>query len=244
MIIAQISDIHATPDNGNLSRLDRAMRWLDLMAPDGLVLTGDLIDDDWFDGYKAIAARLGKRSYPAFILPGNSDNGEMMRSIFGCNYWADGPSGALHFMADIGDIRLVGLDSTVKGTSAGEVIEHLPWLEKTLSTQGPATSILFLHHHVIRSGILAMDHIMCRESVKLGEFLRKHPRRPIAIATGHVHRPVAGALAGIPAYICGSICPANPLWFGADTVPPANDPPALMIHRWVNGSLVSHHISV
>lgn len=244
MIIAQVSDIHAAPDNDNLSRLDRALAWLGLIAPDVLVLTGDLIDNDWFEGYATIAARLDKRSFPAFILPGNSDNRALMRAIFGCDYWTDNPSGALHFVADIQDIRLIGLDSTVEGTSAGKVKEHLPWLEETLSTAGPGTSMLFLHHHVFQSGIPSMDQIMCRESMEFGEFLRGNPRRPIAIATGHVHRPVAGNLAGIPAYICGSICPANPMWFGSQAVPPAGDPPSLMIHRLVNGALASHHISV
>ncbi|WP_338086318.1 hypothetical protein [Nissabacter archeti] len=85
---------------------------------------------------------------------------------------------------------------------------------------------------------------MCRDAEKLGALLRRHPRRPIAIATGHVHRPMAGNLAGIPAYICGSICPANPVWFGSDTVPPADDPPSLMLYRFADGALVSHIIAV
>ncbi|NDL62558.1 metallophosphoesterase [Acerihabitans arboris] len=244
MIIAQISDIHAAPDNDNVSRLDRALAWLDFIEPDVMVLSGDLIDNDWFDGYETIAARLDKRHYPAFILPGNSDNCAVMRSVLGCSYWTDDASGALHFTADMDDIRLIGLDSTVEGTSAGSVVEHLPWLEETLSSEGPGTSMLFMHHHVFQSGVPTMDHIMCRDAVKFGELLRNNPRRPIAIATGHVHRPVASTLAAIPAYICGSICPANPAWFGLETVPPADDPPSLMVHRWVNGSMASHHISV
>ncbi len=51
MIIAQISDIHAASDNDNLSRLDRALHWLDRLKPDVLVVSGDLIDDNWFEGY-------------------------------------------------------------------------------------------------------------------------------------------------------------------------------------------------
>lgn len=252
MIIAQVTDIHAAPGNDNLSRLDRALAWLDIIEPDALVLTGDLIDDDWFDGYTTIAARLDNKAYPAFILPGNSDNRAVMRSTLGCRggkryrmgYWTDGSAGALHFAVEIDDIRLIGLDSTMPGTSAGAVIEHLSWLEETLAADGPAASMLFLHHHLFPSGIPPMDRLMCRDADTLGERLQTHPRRPIAIATGHVHRPAAGVLAGIPAYICGSICPANPLWLGSETVPPASDPPALMIHRWVNGSLASHFIGV
>jgi len=52
MIIAQISDIHASPDNDNLSQLERALAWLDIIEPDALVVTGDLIDNDWFEGYE------------------------------------------------------------------------------------------------------------------------------------------------------------------------------------------------
>lgn len=58
MLIAQISDIHAAADNDNLSRLDRALAWLDRIAPDVLVLTGDPIDNGEIEGYSAIAARL------------------------------------------------------------------------------------------------------------------------------------------------------------------------------------------
>ncbi|CCK00685.1 3',5'-cyclic-nucleotide phosphodiesterase [Cronobacter malonaticus 507] len=50
-------------------------------------------------------------------------------------------------------------------------------------------------------------------------------------------------LAGIPAYICGSVCPANPLWLGGAHVPEVCDPPALMVHRLENGMLASHFIA-
>ncbi len=86
MIIAQVSDIHAAENNDNLSRFEHALAWIDLITPDALVLSGDLIDDNWCDGYAAIAAQLNKRSYPSFILPGNSDDRTSMKSIlkYGC----------------------------------------------------------------------------------------------------------------------------------------------------------------
>jgi 3',5'-cyclic AMP phosphodiesterase CpdA len=245
VIIAQLSDIHAAPGNDNLSRFDRAMTWLDMIEPDVLVITGDLTDNNWLEGYAAISTCLDARSYPKLILPGNSDNRILMRSVWSISHWTDVASqAAMHFAADFGEIRLIGLDTTVPGSSAGSVSEHIPWLEQRLSIEGPTKSILFMHHHVFQTGISPMDQIMCGESVELGHFLRKNRRRLIAIATGHVHRPVAGSLAGIPAYICGSICPANPMWLGSETVPPANDPPSLMIHRFVDGALASHHITV
>lgn len=244
MIIAQLSDIHASPGNDNLARFERALNWLATIELDRLVMTGDLIDDNWFEGYHIMSSRLRGLGCPVSILPGNSDNRDSMRAGLRYGQWAStAPRGALNFVADSGTLRLIGLDSTLVGSSAGSIAEQLLWLDEVLSSAGSSGSILFMHHHVFRSGIPTMDEIMCSDSIRLADFLQNHPHKPLAIATGHVHRPMAGSLAGIPAYICGSICPANPLWFGSG-VPPVLDPPTLMVHRFSGGSLVSHHVAV
>lgn len=241
MIIAQISDIHAAPGNDNLARFDRALAWLKHVMPDVLVITGDLIDDGWTGGYRAFAARLKSMPWSTYVLPGNSDE----RTAMGVLYQgATGASDALHFAADCGEIRLIGLDSTLATTPAGSVAEHLPWLDTALSAPGPATSILFLHHHVFASGIAPLDEIMCLDHQALHDFLLHHPRRPAMIASGHVHRPISGSLAGIPAWICGSLCPVNPAWFGTPNVPPVTDAPSLMLYRYAGGVLTSHLVNV
>ncbi len=244
MLIAQITDIHAAPDNDNLSRFDRALQWLDHIAPDALVITGDLMDNHWYAGYQAIAERLSSHPWPSFILPGNADHRASMRAIWGDKMWAgDSAADALNVVADIGDIRLIGLDTTIEGSAAGNVEQHLAWLDKHLTAQ-TTTSLLFLHHHVFQSGIPTMDNIMCGGHQRLAEYLQHHPFPPAAIGMGHVHRAVMSHIAGIPAYICGSICPANPLWLGTETVPAVFDPPALMLYRFHHGVLTSHHIAV
>lgn len=245
MLIAQVSDIHASPENDNLHRFDQVLQWLTHVRPDVLVLTGDLTDGDWREGYERIAARLNQQEYPALILPGNSDDRALMLSLWGENAWAqDAAARALHFSHDADGLRLIGLDSTVDAEDYGSVTDHLGWLEKQLSDAGGSPSLLFMHHHVVASGIPTLDETMCRDPGKLEALVRRSPARLLAIAAGHVHRPVAATFAGIPAYICGSVCPANPLWFGTINVPPANDPPALMIHRYANNVVTSHHVAV
>lgn len=239
MLIAQISDIHASPDNDNLQRFDKALAWLDQLNPDALVLTGDLVDRPWLEGYALIADRLSEKSWPARVIPGNADDRCQMRAV-----WGTATDDALHFTYDVGDLRLIGLDSTLANTTAGSVKKHIPWLEQQLRDVRAAPALLFLHHHVFPSGIPTLDKTMCAGVPELEDLIRRMPGTLLAIATGHVHRPVAASLAGIPAYICGSLCPANPVWFGGDTLPPANDPPALMIHRYVDNVLTSHHVSI
>lgn len=245
MLIAQISDIHAAPDNDHLLRLERALAWLTHVQPDVLVLTGDLVDGEWLQGYWQIAEQLRQQHYPAFILPGNADDRRLMQTTWHENHWAKNtPADALHFVQDMGGLRMLGLDSTVNKQNFGSVGEHLEWLERQLSDTPALPALVFLHHPVIASGIPTLDESMCRGLDKLESILRRSRVRILAIAAGHVHRPAAGMFAGVPAYICGSICPANPLWFGSQRVPPVNDPPALMVHRFASGVLTSHHVSL
>ncbi len=245
MLIAQVSDIHAAPDNDHLARFDRVLGWLAQLQPDVLVLSGDLTDDGWLEGYQQIAARLRQQRYPSIILPGNSDDRHLMRAVWGKDTWAkDAWEGALHVVYEAGGLRLMGLDSTVEGQDYGSVTDHLGWLENQFNRADAMPSLLFLHHHVFASGIPTLDDTRCRGLEQLEEVIQNAANRPLVIVSGHVHRPVAGMFAGIPAHICASVCPANPVWFGTDRVPPAEDAPGLMIHRYVMGALTSHHVRV
>ncbi|TKI04929.1 metallophosphoesterase [Martelella alba] len=245
MLIAQVSDIHAGHDNGNLHRFDRVLAWLAHLNPDILVLTGDVIDERWHAGYQMIADRLSRQKYPSLLLPGNTDDRRHMCSVWGERHWAnDGPGESLHFTYHAGGLRLIGLDSTLENESSGSLSGHIEWLEKQLSDTGDSPALLFLHHHVVESGIPTLDKIMCAGTRELAALIQRAPGKLLAIASGHVHRPVAGVFAGIPAYICGSVCPANPVWFGTENRPPVSDPPALMIYRYVGNVHTGHHVSV
>lgn len=234
MLIAQISDIHASAENDHLLRFKQVLRWLKHVSPDVLVISGDLTDGCWLEGYQQIAAHLRQQNYPSLVLPGNSDDLLLMRSFWNDTQWAH----------NVGSLRLIGLDSTVTGKGYGSLIDRIDWLHKQLNSAEGRPVLLFMHHHIFESGIPTLDKLMCRDIGKLEEQISQTPARVLAICSGHVHRPIAGTFAGVPAYICGSICPANPLWFGTGSVPPVQEPPALMIHRYVNNELSSHHIGI
>ncbi|RUM16883.1 metallophosphoesterase [Rhizobium phaseoli] len=244
MIVAQISDIHAAPSNDNLLRLNRALSWLSALEPDALVVSGDLIDDDWTDGYAAIAARLEALNCPFMLVPGNSDDRQFMRTAFATRYGAVDDCDAMHFRAQIGGLGLVGIDTCLPGTSAGDVVQHLAWLERVLEEPASCPTLLFAHHHFVPSGIAPMDAVIAEGKAELGDLLTRRSLAPIAISSGHVHRPMSAMLAGIPAHICGSICPANPLWFGGRNIPGVNEPPMIMVHRLTGDGLVSSHVAV
>jgi hypothetical protein len=89
-----------------------------------------------------------------------------------------------------------------------------------------------------------MDEVIAKGREELTALLSQCSCAPLAISSGHVHRPMSGMLAAIPAHICGSICDANPLWFGGHNVPTVNDPPMIMVHRFSANGLVSGHVGV
>ncbi|WP_369404261.1 hypothetical protein [Type-D symbiont of Plautia stali] len=147
-----------------------------------------------------------------------------MRKTWGNERWLpDSPGELLHFSYNTGGICLAGVDSTVSEQSYGTVSGRMGWLEKQLGEADEAPVLLFLHHHIYPSGIPILDETICRGLNELEELIRRYPDKILAVSSGHVHRPVAGNFARIPAHICGSVCPANPLWFGSVSVPPVRE---------------------
>lgn len=243
MLIAQISDIHASLTNDSMARLDRAISWLIALRPDLLVVSGDLVDGDWPGGYGLILASLHRLGCRSLILPGNSDDRAVMRAIMPqTDYWHDRP--AMHFIEPYGGAVIIGLDTCVDGEAHGDVTQHISWLRQALAGRSDGTALIFTHHHVFPCGIPPLDAVMCKGTQPLADLLKSGIRPPAAICSGHVHRSMSSLFAGIPAYLCGSICPSNPLMLDASRLPSAADPPALMIHDLRHGHLVSSHVSV
>lgn len=175
MLIAQVSDIHASSENDHLQRFERVLTWLADLQPDILVLTGDLTDGGWREGYQQIAERLERQNYPSLILPGNSDDRHLMAMIWGSVGRSDTPTQALHFSHQAGELRLIGLDSTVDRQDYGCVTGHLEWLDKQLNDAGNSPALLFMHHHVFESGIPTLDESMCRGIDLLETLIKNAP---------------------------------------------------------------------
>lgn len=245
MIVAQLTDIHGRRDNDALDRLERALIWIAGIEPDALVVTGDLIDEGFSDLYGEIASLFRMLPFPVRILPGNSDDAASMEAAFNSGRGTGRhASNAMHFVLELGGLRVVGVDATVRGSPGGDIVPHLGWLETALRQPGREASLLFMHHHLLPSGIAPIDAAICLGSDELAILLRGESIRPLAICCGHVHRPMSMVLSDVPVHVCGSICAANPLWFGGTRVPSVSEPPMIMIHRWYDGALVSSHVAV
>jgi 3',5'-cyclic AMP phosphodiesterase CpdA len=153
--IVQVSDTHVSGKRAYF--LDNWDVFVDLMradAPDLIVHPGDLSFDGAGDSDDlAFAAREQERlSAPWLALPGNHDIGESLAAIR-----LDQPTNvarraawASHFgptqwMRDIGEWRLVGLDTSLMGCDTPEEAAQRRFLEETLASRAGCPVLLFQH---------------------------------------------------------------------------------------------------
>ncbi|WP_416068020.1 metallophosphoesterase [Rhizobium sp. ZK1] len=243
MLVAQISDIHAGPDSPSLLIFERAIDWLKAFRPDALVLTGDLVDNGWREGYRRMAQSLRSLDFPVYLLPGNGDDQPVMRGeLAGIGNWA-GTSVPMHFHAALTGVTLVGIDVTVAGQSYGDILPHLPWLGSTLADA--ATPVLvFLHQPPFEIGIEVLDQVGCKNGDALLALLKAMERPPLGILCGHVHRAVLGRTGSLALQTCGSLCPPNPLLLGDRGDLPVLDASSFLLHEVRNDRLLSHIVSI
>ncbi|WP_127753606.1 MULTISPECIES: metallophosphoesterase [unclassified Devosia] len=241
MIIAQLSDIHANGTREALARLDAVLTWLRPLAPDAVIVSGDLAEDGALQSYADVAERLGSLKAPVQVVPGNMDHHGPMRRVFGAEHsW--GLQGALHSIRDLGSLRLIGLDVTVAGQHHGDAAPVLGWLAEQLAEQGPP-ALLFQHQHPFRCGIDNKDRNICLNGAALADTIAAAASPVLGLTCGHVHRPLFTSFAGRPATMAPSVARSNKLRLDGKEAQRV-DPPGLMIHHFADGRLVSHVVMI
>jgi 3',5'-cyclic AMP phosphodiesterase CpdA len=138
-VIAQLSDIHVRPHgvlyqdavNSN-AMFSAAVDSLNRIRPqpDLVVITGDLTDEGTEDEYQKLRELLVGLRRPCVVLPGNHDDRGNLRAAFPDHAWLPN-GGALPFALDVGELRLVALDTSVPGLHHGELdSKSLAWCQR------------------------------------------------------------------------------------------------------------------
>src|SRR5215472_8649317 len=142
MLICQISDLHVrAPGELAYRRVDTA-RFVrrcvsHILAqrplPDVVVVTGDLVDRGQPEEYEHLVSLLAPLSMPVYVIPGNHDERNALRSAFPAHRYLHGAGEFLHYAVPLGPICLIGLDTVIPGEGGGLLCaDRLRWLEKQL----------------------------------------------------------------------------------------------------------------
>lgn len=256
MQIAHLTDLHIRPRgkpayrvvevNMMLARALATLKSLDPL-PDALVLSGDLTDCGLAEEYALLRSLLEGLGMPVYLIPSNHDRREALRQVFGdWPTFCDDPT-FIDFSANLGPVRIVGVDTVVPGHGHGALCDHrLRRLETTLAQAPDTPTLVFLHHPPFVCGIEHMDKIRLLDGAEeLQRIVAANPQVE-RVLTGHHHRPIQTRWAGTIAQIAPSV--AHQMEFSLD--PGAEgalvlEPPAFLIHAWIEGTgLVSHQVYV
>jgi Icc protein len=241
-VLVQLSDIHvASGRSAQMSTRDTygvlgsALRQLQLspINVDAILLTGDLVDDGSREGYERIISLVSTVRCPVFVLPGNHDDATVLRSSFGNQQTKH--AGSSDFAVDIGDLRLIGLDTSRRGEDRGFLdAVQLEWLANELERHTRQPTLLAMHHPPFPIGVAAMDGIMLDEksSAALGDLVDDQPNIH-GILCGHVHRAMHRRWRGTIAMTAPSLAPAVVFDVTHDApLRQSLEPPAFLVHTW------------
>jgi 3',5'-cyclic AMP phosphodiesterase CpdA len=231
-MLAQLSDPHIrhgddAPDRA-LAAAVAAVAALD-PAPEAVLVSGDLADTGDAREYARVRELLAPLPMPYHVLPGNHDNVAELEQVFG----------PAEYAVDVGELRLVAVDSTIPG-GPGDGRIPLDRLEAQLDGGGKPT-IVAMHHAPLVTGVAPMDALgVPREDREaLANLLREHPEVK-RIVTGHLHRTIVGALGGVPVFTCPGVHLQLELDFKGGEIDTNDDPPGYALHLLLDGEVTTH----
>ena len=256
MIIAQISDFHVRPrglrgsggidTNTMLRRAVAAIATLD-PAPDCVLATGDLADCGLADEYREIDAILASLPMPTYMIPGNHDRRDVMRGTLGDRHpYLRSHADFIQYVVDDHPVRLIALDTVIAGQHGGVIREETEaWLAATLAHGRGKPTLIFMHHPPFRTGVPAMDPMMCETSPTFAPLIAQHPEIERIVA-GHYHRPIVTRYAGTIGFVAPST--AHQVALDLRDGEPTRwvlEPPGVALHAYRDGvGIVSHVLPV
>ncbi|MBC2654802.1 3',5'-cyclic-AMP phosphodiesterase [Pseudomonas sp. MSSRFD41] len=192
VLLVQLSDSHLFAEtHGTLlgmNTADSLQRVIDLVLAqqpqvDLVLATGDLSQDGSLQSYQRFHQLSAQIPAPARWLPGNHDEPGVMRLA------AQG-SELLQPVVDIGNWRIILLDSSVPGSVPGFLQdEQLQLLVRSLDEAPGRHHLICLHHHPVSIDCAWMEPIGLRNAEALFEVIEGRPQVR-ALLWGHVHQEI------------------------------------------------------
>lgn len=249
--VAQITDLHVGRKirfpQGEIDLYNQLIKTIDhlnRLSPsiDMVVLSGDLVNHGHLEDYNRVKRELDRLTCPYFIVVGNHDQRDILRSVFTDHPYLSGSDSHIQYTIEDKPIRIIALDTLEPGKHYGLMDEkRLKWLENKLDGQPDRPTMIFMHHPPFETGMPYPDSLGMRGKRDFGELIARYANIE-AIACGHTHRDSVLKWNGTVAYITPSSAFSYGLEFNVvDDLDPLLEPAACRLFRWdPDAGLVSH----
>ena len=181
MLIAQISDVHCG-SMFNEGKFREAIEEINTMAPDAVVVTGDITENGTLSEFKLAAEGFKRlKAKNVIYISGNHDYRSTGYLLFKQFF-------TFNQITEIGNAVIVVLSSARPDRDDGEVGHRQNlWLENTLTKFKEKVKIVAIHHHIIPVPDTGADQITI---VDAGDVLRSLAKAKVnLVLCGHRHRP-------------------------------------------------------
>ena len=250
MLIAQISDPHIAAPGHSLDRhfsttanLERAVDCITRLPnqPDAVIITGDCVNDGTAGEYKQFRDLLDPLDTAVYVLPGNHDNRDELRRIFG-EQGSHHHDRYIQYVVELGPLRLVALDTLIPGEMQGRLCaDRLAWLEQRLAEDSSTPTLIMQHHPPFAIGIPVMDQFPLDGREELARLIGAQ-RNVERLLAGHVHCHTQRRFHGTIALTCPSTAlQAYPDLGESRKLFGVMSTPACLLHYWAEDTgLVTH----
>ncbi|MGR3761823.1 metallophosphoesterase [Roseobacteraceae bacterium NS-SX3] len=245
-----MSDLHFASGGDVLGhdprvRLDAAITHINRHHADAAfcVISGDMVETAAAAEYAALAERLRALAIPCFPMVGNHDDRVLLRESFPL------PAGCMddfvQYTVETSSALIVNLDTQKTGSGGGEFCpERARWLAGVLDAAGDTPVLLFLHHPPMPLGLPMQDSERMEGGARFLDLLEGR-RNVKHLCIGHVHRPITGAVRGIPFATMRSVlyqAPApQPEWDWESFCPSAEAPELGVVSVGGEGVTIQYH---
>ena len=206
MIIAQISDTHIALDTDDAARrvsdFERTIAHIHALKekPDVIVHTGDIVQNGLREEYEKAAEILATSTLPVFLMVGNKDDRQQLRSAFPDHTYLKSKSNFVQYCIDEYPVRMIMLDTLHEGSNKGKFCS-VRQAEFDQFAKGEPTKprVVFAHHppFLVPVGPEPLHFETKREMQEFQEILANTPDL-LSVYCGHVHRGSAGHAGEVP----------------------------------------------
>lgn len=181
MLLVHISDIHCGPQFRK-SVFNEAVKEINALKPDGLIITGDLTEDGLVKEYQQAYEVLEQLDVKKLVIcSGNHDYRSTGYYLFRHYFQPEQ-------VVETDEAVFVTLGTARPERNDGEVgYRQMVWLNQTLERYKDKMKVVAMHHHVLPVPDTGTDRILM---VDAGDLLRVINRSEVdLVLCGHRHRP-------------------------------------------------------